>query len=219
MIETKRLRIIPLDSEQFALLLNGVHFMEDALRLTPSNETLDPHTRQAMTGQYQLAGKHPENFLLLTNWQIILKSENKAIGSACFKSLPDAEGSVEVGYGIYASYRNHGYMTEALKALCKWAFDIAGVQSVIAETEKEMQAIREAGNKKNLQDLDALIHHLRSSWEILRADQPLRELYKLLHSEGTPEDKTIGNAVKAVLDKGSEIIRLAKVERRKYNNG
>ena len=74
MIETKRLRIIPLDSEQFALLLNGVHFMEDALRLTPSNETLDPHTRQAMTGQYQLAGKHPENFLLLTNWQIILKS-------------------------------------------------------------------------------------------------------------------------------------------------
>ena len=88
MIETKRLRIIPLDSEQFALLLNGVHFMEDALRLTPSNETLDPHTRQAMTGQYQLAGKHPENFLLLTNWQIILKSENKAIGSACFKNLP-----------------------------------------------------------------------------------------------------------------------------------
>ncbi|MCS3284181.1 GNAT family N-acetyltransferase [Bacteroides salyersiae] len=38
---------------------------------------------------------------------------------------------------MYASYRNHGYMTEALKALCKWAFDIAGVQSVIAETEKD----------------------------------------------------------------------------------
>ena len=93
MIETKRLRIIPLDSEQFALLLNGVHFMENALRLTPSNETLDPHTRQAMTGQYQLAGKHPENFLLLTNWQIILKSENKAIGSACFKNLPDAKAA------------------------------------------------------------------------------------------------------------------------------
>lgn len=93
------------------------------------------------------------------------------------------------------------------------------LEKLIAETEKEMQAIREAGHKKNLQDLDALIHHLRSSWEILRADQPLRELYKLLHSEGTPEDKTIGNAVKAVLDKGSEIIRLAKVERRKYSNG
>ena len=89
------------------------------------------------------------------------------------------------------------------------------LEKLIAETEKEMQAIREAGLKKDLQELDALTHHLRSSWEILRADQPLRELYKLLHSDGTPDDKTIGNAVKAVLDKGSEIIRLAKEERRK----
>ena len=93
------------------------------------------------------------------------------------------------------------------------------LEKLITETEKEMQAIREAGLKKDLQELDALTHHLRSSWEILRADQPLRELYKLLHSDGTPDDKTIGNAVKAVLDKGSEIIRLAKEERRKYKNG
>ena len=93
------------------------------------------------------------------------------------------------------------------------------LEKLIAETEKEMQAIREAGLKKDLQELDALTHHLRSSWEIFRADQPLRELYKLLHCDGTPDDKTIGNAVKAVLDKGSEIIRLAKEERRKYENG
>ena len=93
------------------------------------------------------------------------------------------------------------------------------LEKLIAETEKEMQAIREAGLKKDLQELDALTHHLRSSWEILRADQPLRELYKLLHCDGTPDDKTIGNAVKAVLDKGSEIIQLAKEERRKYENG
>ena len=93
------------------------------------------------------------------------------------------------------------------------------LEKLVAETEKEMQAIREAGLKKDLQELDALTHHLRSSWEILRADQPLRELYKLLHCDCTPDDKTIGNAVKAVLDKGSEIIRLAKEERRKYENG
>ena len=93
------------------------------------------------------------------------------------------------------------------------------LEKLIAETEKEMQAIKEAEQKKDLQKLDALIHHLRSSWEILRADQPLRELYKLLHCDDTSDDKTISNAVKAVLDKGSEIIRLAKEERRKYENG
>ena len=93
------------------------------------------------------------------------------------------------------------------------------LEKLITETEKEMRAIRDTEQRKDLQELDAFTHHLRSSWEILRADQPLRELYKLLHSDGTPDDRTIGNAVKAVLDKGSEIIRLAKEERKKYNNG
>ena len=104
-------------------------------------------------------------------------------------------------------------------SLLSYGNEAVMLEKLITETEKEMQAIREAGLRKDLQELDALTHHLRSSWEILRADQPLRELYKLLHSDGTPDDKTIGNAVKAVLDKGSEIIRLAKEERRKYENG
>ena len=104
-------------------------------------------------------------------------------------------------------------------SLLSYGNEAVMLDKLIAETEKEMQAVREAKQRKDLQELDTLIHHLRSSWEILRADQPLRELYRLLHSDGTPDDKTIGNAVKAVLDKGSEIIRLAKEERRKYENG
>ena len=92
------------------------------------------------------------------------------------------------------------------------------LEKLITETEKEMQSVRNAEQRKDLQEMDALTHHLRSSWEILRTDQPLRKLYKLLHCDGTPDDKTIGNAIKSVLDKG-EIIRLAKEERKKYNNG
>lgn len=137
MLETNRLRIIPLNPEQFALFLNGTHLMENALGLAPSNETIDKYTQQAMTCQYQLAAEHPEDFLLLTSWQIVLKSENKTIGSTCFKNLPDTDGSIEIGYGIYAPYWNQGYMSEALKALCKWVFTHEGVQSVIAETEKD----------------------------------------------------------------------------------
>ena len=104
-------------------------------------------------------------------------------------------------------------------SLLSYGNETVMLDKLITETEKEMQAIKETGLKKDFQELDALTHHLRSSWEILRADQPLRELYKLLHSDGTPDDKTIGNTIKAVLDKGSEIIRLAKEERKKYNNG
>ena len=104
-------------------------------------------------------------------------------------------------------------------SLLSYGNEAVMLEKLITETEKEMQAIREAGLKKDLQELDALTHHLRSLWEILRADQPLRELYKLLHSKGTSNNEAIHNAVKAVLDKGSEIIRLAKEERRKYENG
>ena len=104
-------------------------------------------------------------------------------------------------------------------SLLSYGNEAVMLEKLITETEKEMQAVRDAEQRKDLQELDALTHHLRSSWEILRADQPLRELYKLLHSDGAPDDKTIGNAVKAVLDKGSEIIRLVKEERRKYENG
>jgi len=104
-------------------------------------------------------------------------------------------------------------------SLLSYSNEAVMLEKLIAETEKEMQAIRDAERRKDLQELDALTHHLCSSWEILRADQPLRELYGLLHSDGTPDDKTIGNAIKAVLDKGPEIIRLAKEERKKYNNG
>ena len=104
-------------------------------------------------------------------------------------------------------------------ALLSYGNEVVMLEKLITETEKEMQAIRDSATRKDLQELDALTHHLRSSWEILRADQPLKELHKLLHCEGTSNNEAIHNAVKAVLDKGSEIIRLAKEERRKYENG
>ena len=93
------------------------------------------------------------------------------------------------------------------------------LEKLIAETEKEMQLVRNAERRHALQELDALTHHLRSSWEILRADQPLRELYKLLHGNSTPDYEALNKAVTAVMNIGAEIIRLAKEERRKYNNG
>ena len=127
-------------------------------------------------------------------------SELMEISDNCaMKGTPDEKPD----FSTLLSYGNESVMLEKL----------------IAETEKEMQAVRDAGQKQDLQELDALIHHLRSSWEILRADQPLRKLYRLLHGKGIPDGEATRHAVTAVLDKGAEIIRLAKEERRKYENG
>ena len=104
-------------------------------------------------------------------------------------------------------------------ALLSYGNEVVMLEKLITETEKEMKAVRDAATEKDLQKLDALTHHLRSSWEILRADQPLRELYGLFHSNVIPDEETLSHAATAVLNKGAEIIRLAEKERRKYENG
>ncbi|MDL2303427.1 hypothetical protein LJC28_03430 [Dysgonomonas sp. OttesenSCG-928-D17] len=83
-IETLRLRIVPLSVEHFRLFLDETEKMELQMGLTPSREIPDEHTRQAMEDLYAKAIAYPEHYYWYTNWQIILKSENKSIGSACF---------------------------------------------------------------------------------------------------------------------------------------
>ncbi|MCE8745169.1 ATP-binding protein [Phocaeicola vulgatus] len=104
-------------------------------------------------------------------------------------------------------------------ALLSYGNEAVMLEKLITETEKEMQAVRDAATRNALQELDALTHHLRSSWEVLRADHPLRELYGLLHGDALPDGEALSHAVTAVLDKGAEIIRLAEKERRKYEDG
>ena len=104
-------------------------------------------------------------------------------------------------------------------ALLSYGNEAVMLEKLITETEKEMRLMQDTATKKDMKGLDALTHHLRSSWEVLRADQPLRVLYGLLHGKDKPDTEALSNAVTAVLDKGEEIIRLAEEERRKYGNG
>lgn len=106
-----------------------------------------------------------------------------------------------------------------LSTLLSYGNECTMLEKLITETEKEMLAVREAGEHKDFQEMKALIHHLRSSWEILRADRPLRELYNLLHANMAPDDEALPPTITAVLDKGAEIILLAKKERKKCDNG
>ena len=127
-------------------------------------------------------------------------SELMEVSDKCaFKATPDCKPD----FSALLSYGNEAVMLEKL----------------ITETEKEMQAVRDAVKEKELKKLDSLTHHLRSSWEVLRADHPLRELYRLLHGNALPDSEALSHAVTVVLDKGAEIIRLAEEERRKYEDG
>ena len=56
-----------------------------------------------------------------TYFLITLKKTGVGIGFIGFKGPPDAEGLVEVGYGLAEAHRRQGYMSEALAGLVAWA--------------------------------------------------------------------------------------------------
>lgn len=85
---------------------------------------------------------------------------------------------------------------------------------LITETEKDIQAIREAGEQYDCRTLGEWVHRLCSSWAVIRADKPLWALHRLLHGKTGSSDTELETAINAVLRMGMTIIELAKEERR-----
>jgi RimJ/RimL family protein N-acetyltransferase len=56
------------------------------------------------------------------------------VGTIGFKSPPDSNGSVEIGYGIVLSQQGHGFATQAVDLLVKEAFSKAEIQTIVAYT-------------------------------------------------------------------------------------
>ena len=82
-------------------------------------------------------------------------------------------------------------------------------------TEEEMRTFREAAGRKDTETLRVWLHHLRSSWMVLRTEAPLQRLQVLL-AAGAPDEEEVHRAVTEILETGDTIMRLAREERRKY---
>lgn len=104
-----------------------------------------------------------------------------------------------------------------LKSLLAYGDSGAMLDRLIAETEKDMQEFGKAGVNLDRRALADLSHRLRSSWAVIRADNSLWHLYNCIQLECS--DTELQQAIKAVLKKGGMIIKLAKEERRKCDNG
>ena len=62
------------------------------------------------------------------------------IGCCGFRAPPDADGMVEIGYGIAPGFQGQGRATEAARALVAFAFADERVRSVRAHTRPEANA-------------------------------------------------------------------------------
>ena len=90
---------------------------------------------------------------------------------------------------------------------------------VISVTEQDMQNFKYAAKRKDLKEIDELIHHLRSSWVILNMDKSLWELHELLKDTTSYGEEELQDSMNAVLEAGETIIRCANEKKKEVING
>jgi ribosomal-protein-alanine N-acetyltransferase len=61
---------------------------------------------------------------------MVLKESGVIIGSTSYHAPPNAQGMVEIGLGVDASFRAQGYGTEALMGMWTWAVDQPAVRTL-----------------------------------------------------------------------------------------
>ncbi len=136
-LETNKLKLIPLDAHNLRYSIEDRRKMERNLGVKITDTKLEEPVKEAMRTSLKMVLKNKKDYLWFTNWEIVLKKENRIIGGLCFKGRPDEQGRVEIGFGMQDEHRCKGYTTEAVKELINWAFIQEKVLSVIAETEKD----------------------------------------------------------------------------------
>lgn len=123
-VTTERLRLFPASDEE--------------MKRKIAAET-DGEMKKAYAEMLAGCIKAPKLRVWYAMWFIQLQADESLVGDLCFKGL-NADGSVEIGYGIRPEYEGRGLMTEAVAAMAKWAAAQAGVLSVQAETEPQNAA-------------------------------------------------------------------------------
>jgi RimJ/RimL family protein N-acetyltransferase len=71
---------------------------------------------------------------------IIEKQSGEIVGGAGFKGAPDADGMVEIAYGVVPSREGRGYATEAARSLIHFAASEPSVRTIRAHTLPEANA-------------------------------------------------------------------------------
>lgn len=137
MLETKRLILKPLTYEQLVKYTKDDQSLETELNLKPSSRIISAELKEALeqTILPNVADK-TKNYLYSTLWTAISKTENAMIGDLCIVGEPNAAGEIEIGYGIYPSFQQQGYMTEIVNGMIDWARKQPEIKAIIASTDK-----------------------------------------------------------------------------------
>jgi [ribosomal protein S5]-alanine N-acetyltransferase len=135
MIETTRLKIVPLNYPQLVLYIKNDNSLEKELNLNETERDISSRLAEALEKKIlPKVADTSRDYLYYTLWTVILKSENKMAADLCFKGEPNEEGEVEIGYGTYPSFQNKGIISEAISGLINWIEKQQNIKVVTAQT-------------------------------------------------------------------------------------
>jgi RimJ/RimL family protein N-acetyltransferase len=117
-VDTKRLRLVP-------------RTPEDALAQI---EQMPPDQRAEVSPVWLTRVRSGNADVWTLGFSMMDRTTGRAIGSCGFKDAPDADGMVEIAYGVAAEHENQGFATEAAQALVEFAFRSGRVRVVRAHT-------------------------------------------------------------------------------------
>lgn len=136
--------------------------------------------------------------------------------SACLKKPFSVEELLQVCTGCLGDERQQEQVD--FHALLEYGNRLEMLETLIRETTDDIAAMAESAERNDCESLREWTHHLSSSWEIIHAGKPLRDLFMLLQRDGECSAEEFNRAIRKVLDKGKEIIDLAQQEKESYES-
>ena len=135
-IETKRLVLIPLTEKQMRSWLADA----DAFAMTLSCafcSTLSECKVASIQNKIDRMSSDPENALWHSVWLVLRKEDRNVVGNLGFCGAPDEEGRIEIVFELEKGFEKKGFMTEAVRALCRWAKLQPDVYRIMAHVQAD----------------------------------------------------------------------------------
>lgn len=130
-IKTDRLGLLPMTAKSIEAALGGSAEFEHTSQVKiPEDFVNNIYRNRVFPIRLQKITANPQ----LIPWYgfIVELESNTVVGTMGFKSLPNENGLVEIGYGIHHTFSGKGYATEMAKGLIRWAFKQPGVNGITA---------------------------------------------------------------------------------------
>jgi hypothetical protein len=149
-LQTPRLTIIPLTQQQLTNYSIPDFSLENSLHVNTIPRIVPEFLAKVINDKILPSVSDPsKNPLYYTFWTIIFQEENIMVADLCFKGEPNDKGEIEIRYGTYPAFEGRGFMTEAVGAIVKWAFEQPNVQAVTAQTDPNNIASQKILEKNN----------------------------------------------------------------------